>query len=369
MRRFKWSITIILIAIIIISSSLVLPRLLNPKTKLQTQSIPGCTDPSNEVSGITCSWLAQEASAWKPINGNVSIGWSIQFNSASYDNLENTPQSAIQDDLNMLLQSGASCVRIDVGYDAWLLGNLTAQNELSGFVNQIRSAGKCLIIADASSEYYRQHPLTWSQYMQAWPGRVETLAGKYHPDFYIVIKEPGWYVPMVSDSKTNPQFQNSTVWTDLAQTLANAVLSVSPSTKVGISISSGASNQQFYVNFLKGVSAVSNITFIGYDIYGSNDFANTLYYISQVGSTKHIWIAEAWSTDTPSIVFSQDRASLDAYWIQVLYYFAIHIGATNVIPFYTDAFASYTQPANYGSRTQVFAEFQHLASTYNGAVR
>ncbi len=360
---------IIIVTVLILSSALVVTRSLNPNTgSKKLQSVPGCVDSADEESGVTCSWLALEAVAWKPQNGNTSIGWSTQFMSASYDNLENTNLSTIQGDLDMLLSSGASCIRIDIGYDPWILNNLTAQVEMTRLVDEIRSAGKCLIFADASAEYYRHHPLDWSQYMQAWTNRVETLAAKYHPNFYIVIKEPGWYVPMVSDSRTNPQFQNATVWTDLAQTLANAVVSASPSTRVGVSISSGSSNQQYYVDFLRGVSGLSNITFVGYDIYGSSGFTNALYYIGKVGSAKHVWIAETWSTDNPTFVFRQDRSSLDAYWIQVLYYFAMHIGATNTIPFYTDAFASYSKPTDYSLRTPVFAEFQYLATTYGGVV-
>jgi uncharacterized protein (DUF927 family) len=95
----------------------------------------------------------------------------------------------------MLLSSDASCIRIDIGYDAWLNNNATAQHELQNITSQIQSAGKGLIIADESAEYYRSHPLHRTQFRAAWESRVKTLATVFHPAFYIVIKEPGWYVP------------------------------------------------------------------------------------------------------------------------------------------------------------------------------
>jgi hypothetical protein len=88
-----------------------------------------------------------------------------------------------------------------------------------------------------------------------------------------------------------------------------------------------------------------------------------------VQTTKHIWIAEAWSTDTPSIVFDPARASIDAEWMLVEYYYATYIGATNLEPFYDNAFGSYTQPADYATRTPVFYVFQSLATAYGQAVQ
>ena len=89
---------------------------------------------------------------------------------------------------------------------------------------------------------------------------------------------------------------------------------------------------------------------------------------SQVQTAKAIWIAEAWSTDNPSIVFNPDRASVDAYWIHVLYYYALYIHASMVEPFDTDAFASYSQPPDYSLQTPVFFEFQHLAGSYGSLI-
>ncbi|MCL5067611.1 MAG: hypothetical protein M1368_04580 [Thaumarchaeota archaeon] len=325
----------------------------------------GCVDASDESSGFSCSWLSQSAATLKPAT-NSSIGWSAVFSDASYDNIETTAQLTLEGGLNMLLTSGATCVRIDIGYDSWLTSNITAQTELENYSSQISLAGKCLVIADAAAETFRSSPLNWSQFQTEWVQRVQTLAGIFKPSYYIVIKEPGWYVPMVSDATTNPQFQNVTVWVQLASNLANAVHSVSPNTQVGVSIGGGipSSEQSFYVYFLQGVSQLSSISFIGYDQYCANDWKLDLNLESQVQTSKAIWIAEAWSTTNSSVVFNSDRASLDAYWIQVLYYYGLYLHASVIEPFYTDAFASYTKPTDFSQRTFLFYWFQHLATTY-----
>ena len=56
---------------------------------------------------------------------------------------------------------------------------------------------------------------------------------------------------------------------------------------------------------------------------------------------------------------------------RVLYYFALRINASVVLPFYTDLFSSYTWDtnssdiiSNYNLRQPVFYEFQSLATLY-----
>lgn len=339
-------------------------------TKFVVPGYTSCVDASNEISGFTCASLAQDAQAWKPAS-NGSLGFSVVFVDASYDYLEQYSQSTLQSELNMLLASGASCIRIDIGYDAWLQNNATAQSELQGFVSQIHSAGKCLVIADAAAESYRSSPLPFSQFQVAWQQRVHTLANLFKPNYYIVIKELSWYAPMISDANTNPQVKNATAWSDLAISLAATVTSVSPATKVGVAIEGGLSQkeQPYYVNFLKGVSAAQDISFIGFDPYGQSDLTLFQSIVSQIQTSKSLWVAEAWSTGVdPStgapLMFNPDRAALDAYWIQVMYYYCLHIHASVLEPFYTDAFASYSQTPNFSQRTPVFYWFQHLATSY-----
>ena len=269
----------------------------------------------------------------------------------------------------MLVQSGASCIRVDIGYDPWLLNNVTAQNEMTSVVNAIRADGKCLILADAGAETYWTNKLPGRNFKRLGSSRVQTLASLYHPDFYVVVKEPYWYFNMISDNSTNPQVKNATAWTELTQILANAVQSASPHTEVGISTSFGYLPSQFYVSYLTGVNATPNVDFVGFDIYTANDFGNTQSFITQSGLSKNIWIARSWSTPGATTALSVDRASSDQLWIQDLYYFGLYIHANNINPFYTNCFASYmSSDTSYSGRTPVFYEYQHLATTYDGRV-
>ncbi len=196
----------------------------------------GCTDPSNTSSGITCEYLAQQDATWRPATDSP-VGFSVVLTDAGYDNIQTGGFAAAQAQLAMLLKTGASCVRIDIGYDAWLSNQQNIQADITSLIDQIRRAGKCLIIADAAAERYRTYPLPWTQFQQAWIQRVKTLYALYKPDFYILVKEPGWYVPMVSDSLTNPDFQNLSTWVTLVQNLEAAA----PNSKDGVAIEGGYS--------------------------------------------------------------------------------------------------------------------------------
>jgi hypothetical protein len=284
---------------------------------------------------------------------------------------------AVEDaDFNMLLSTGAQCIRVDVGYAPWLDGNQTAINEVTSLVQEIRAAGKCLIIADAASETYRNGgQLPWSEFKVAWVSRVSTLAALYHPDYYEVVKEPGWYVPLVSDAATNPQFLNATDWVGLTQNLTNAVSAASPSTRVGVAIGANSLNgvnAGFYVQYLNQVQAIPGISFIGFDVYEPSDQAATQTYLSANPPSKPVWIPEAWSTGDGSPLNGDPNQ--DAQWMQSVYSFALSIHAAFLIPFYTDDFASYNLTINpptdsaeilslYGLRTPVFYAFQSLAGT------
>jgi len=269
----------------------------------------------------------------------------------------------------MLLSTGAQCIRVDIGYGPWLSNDQATISLVDSVVDSIRSAGRCLIIADASSESYRGGgALPWAQFKLAWVQRVSTLAARYHPDYYIVIKEPGWYVPMVSDARTNPLFQNVSDWLGLTQSLTAAVLSASPSSKVGVSIAADSLNHadaKFYASYLDQAQSLPGVSFLGFDVYTSSGRSATMNYLAQNPPAKAIWIAEAWSAPTPG---KSNSPQSDAQWMGSIYSFAKQIGAQFLIPFYTDQFASYgfdTNPSDivaaYSRRTQVYYAFESLA--------
>ena len=298
------------------------------------------------------------------------MSFAVLDAAASYGIHSYDTQAVQQADLAMLVSTGAQCVRVDIGYGPWLSNDKATISLVDSVVNSIRGDGKCLIIADAASESYRNGGgVPWSTFKLAWVQRVSTLAARYHPDYYIVIKEPGWYVPFVRNATTNPQFQNVNEWLGLTQNLTNAVKHASPNTQIGVSASSGSlrgNNAAFYLQYLTLVQATNGLSFVGFDIYSVADQSATQTYLSRSPPTKPLWIAEAWSNPSPT---TSAQAQSDAVWMKSIYQFGQSIGATMLMPFYTDLFSGYTVPTDtnslltfYQGRTPVYTEFCNVVA-------
>ena len=289
---------------------------------------------------------------------------SISYGVSSYA----TPAEQ-QADLSMLLSTGAQCIRVDISFGPWLTNQTNVQSLINSSVGAIKATGKCLIIADAASESYREGAIPWSQFKVAWVQRVSTLAALYHPDYYIVIKEPGWYLPFVSDAGSNSLYQSASDWVGLTQNLTKAVLAASPSTKVGVSVAAGSINKgslTFYTQFLNQVQSVPGLSFIGLDIYGQTGQMAALNYLSKNPPQKPVWIAETWSSPSPTKL---TQALADAQWIRSIYQFGHSIGATMLMPFFTNLFSGYTVPtgtnsliAFYLGRTQAYTAFSNVVA-------
>ncbi len=326
---------------------------------------------------IAQSWLTQAESRWKPVTFS-RIVFAPTFTGLSYDNPEAYPgntEAVLQKELDMLESSGAQGITIDLGYDPWLSHNQTIINMDTHFIREIRASGKILFLKDASAERYRRFKLPWKQFEAAWVQRVKTIASLYHPEYYTVVKEPGWYAPMIAgltrnvNSPADRQVLSVNTWVSLLKKLASAVKQVSPSTKVGISIPGDSlyhGKVPLYVPLMKAASQLSDINYLGFDIYDANSFNDTLRFLDTVGSHgKAVWINEAWSTTSRNVASNPQRSQLDVQWMKALYQFALYIHAQGVSPFYTDIFASYgPRPASsssllsyYSKRTPVYYEF------------
>lgn len=273
--------------------------------------------------------------------------------SISYGTPSSTNFATQQSDLTMLYSLGVTCIRTDIGFGPWLTNDINTQQLVIQTMQAIKSNGHCLILADASSETYRHGgQLAWSQFKTAWYQRASTLAGLFHPDYYIVVKEPGWYAAMVSDASTNPQFQSVSDWLNLTQGLTNLVHTVSPTTIVGVSIAADSlngANGPFYAQYLNQVQG--SVAFIGFDIYTGTGQTSTQNYLAQNHPSKPVWVAEDWPTPTPSGIASNDALGLKGQFL-----FAQQIGAAAFIPFYTDQFEPGYQPP----LTQSGSEFQNI---------
>lgn len=336
---------------------------------------------SPEGTQISSSWLSRLTAALGTVHP-AKVVLSPTDPTLSYANAQMTEntEAVVRADLSMLESTGAQGVTVDLGYEPWLTGDTAAIAEDTAMIDQIRKSGKLLVLKDASSESYRTHPLPWTTFANAWVARVRALAALYHPAYYTVIKEPGWYLPMIAGlsrtlhSPADAQILNPTTWITLLKRLIKAVHSVSPSTKIGVSIPGDSlyhGTVSIYPKFMAEVSETPGVSFLGFDIYDEAAFADTYRFLHTTNiHGRAVWINEAWSTTTPGPASNPDRSSLDAQWIRVLYKYALAIGAEGVSPFYTDCFAGYgTRPSTptalvrfYAGRTPVYRAFVGLVS-------
>lgn len=311
---------------------------------------------------VSQAWLDEANVTWKPVT-NTSVQWSALLETAGYNNIFSETNASIFSDLAMLVTTGVSCIRVDIGYDTWLLNNATAKTQMGEIVNQIKADGKCLIIADAGAESYRGGgKLSWSNYRTKWIARVGDLAGLYTPNYYVVIKEPTWYNAEVLVPSTT-----ATDWNTLTVNLANSVLANSSLTKIGVAIPGNQVNVTWQHQWLANVSTQANVNFIGVDVYGINDYNNPIIALNSVPSpiTKQIWITETGSTVSYPANNTQ-QIKLDPNWIQTVYYYCLYIGCTNIIPFWTNTLASYNQPVpNWNERTPWYSTFVTLIAGYS----
>lgn len=334
---------------------------------VQALSASGC-----KYTPMSLSWLSQQAAAWSGAPPGPVLSAAV-LSAASYGAPEEPWDTlpVIEADLAMLKASGAEVVRIDLNYAPWLDNDTAHIQEMDEVVAQVRADGLELMIADSASESYWHHPMPWPAFVSAWIARDTALALRYHPDDFVVVKEPGWYFPMISGYPANPAIGSVSAWIALTQSLVGAVRSVSPHTQIGVAIpaatlyGSPASSSRSY---LTAARDLPGLDFLGFDVYGICEMENTLRFLAEEGTGgKAVWVPEAWSTGTPE----GNPGGLDVAWMGVLYEFLREIGARGVALFYTDAFASFAAaPQNssallafYALRTADFFAFENLTTS------
>lgn len=321
------------------------------------------------IAPIASGQASTTASGESTTSANQMI-FAGEFAAGSYYAPTKYNQAALQADLNFLYSLGVNAIRFEPDYGFWVNNNTSATTELQNAIANVKQNGKAVVLADISSQSYFQHPIPWADFKAEWPTWVQLLAKTFQPDYYVVIKEPGWYVAMVSDATTNPDFQNATTWDTLAGTLADAVHSVSPNTKVAVSVAAADISKypDFYNPFLSHLPA--SVPIIGFDIYGPGGQSNTQNYLSTYGSGgKEVWIQATWS-QTASTAFDSTNSQSDVTWMYSIYHFAQSIHATMICPFFSNIFASYSRPPSnssglismYQNRTPVYYAYQSVIS-------
>jgi hypothetical protein len=334
---------------------------------------------SSHAQPINSSWLSQWDSALAGTQPYPTMKTG-EFLAVSYGNIVQASlnRSGASADLAMLYDANVSAIRIDLNYGPWLANNTTQIATYDYFVNNISANNKSLVIADSAAEYYRQHQLTWSQFKAAWIQRVSTIAARYHPAYYIVIKEPPWYFPMI---KGFPLYRpmNVSDWVNLTEQLVAAVKKASPNTKVGVAVSGDVyhSSSLLDLNYMIAARKIPGLDFLGFDIYDANAWNDTQTFLKRYGSGgKQVWIAEAWSGTggaSGGIVENASREGLDSEWIRTMYLFAESIHAQYINPFFSNLFASYQPVPNntylpasfYQNRTPVFYAYKNITPITN----
>jgi hypothetical protein len=331
--------------------------------------------PAPAGPAITEDWVDAQLQDWAQTPSS-RILFGTRLGSISYSNVmqTNTTMDVVDAEVNGSLDLNADVVRIDLDYDAFLQNNTAAIAKYDSAIQQIRASGKLVMIADSAAESYRTSRPSWANFVADWETRVAFLSARYKPDYYVVIKEPGWYYPMISytDWVLAQVVTSATPWIQLADILAQIVKTNSPQTKVGVSVPADSlyhqkGSQTTMKDFFIGCAQLTDIDFLGFDIYDSNAFQDTQTFLQQYPKTgKESWILETWSDTTPD--YNASRSPLDVSFLQLMYELAVRFNMTGMIPFYTNFFFSYEAvPTDtvglitfYNGRTATFTGYQQI---------
>ena len=211
------------------------------------------------------------------------MNFSALLATASYSGIYNYNLSVQLANLQMINATGVNIVRIDMDFDPWLKNDTAQINQMDAIVNAIKADGKQVCIADGSAESYRKSPLSWQQFEAAFVARVKTIAALYHPYCYIVVKEPGWYYPMISPLSL--QKYSAGPWVNLTESLISAVKNVSPNTKIGVAVPGSTiyhgNNDNFALDYMTAATKINGLSFLGFDDYGQQDLADTMRFVNQ----------------------------------------------------------------------------------------
>ncbi len=290
-------------------------------------------------------WVNDKLTVWRPAQWKP-INFTMQLSRASYDNIlrPHNTQDVIDADVAFCEGVNPTSIRIDMGFDAFAENNTAAIAKLDKAIATIKAHKRKLIIADAAREYYRHHKPPWDQFAQEWEERIRTLAQRYQPDYYIVIKEPGWYNPMIRNLLLNPTMWKTTTWVNLLDSLNKAVKRVSPNTKTGIAMPGSNLVQNYLLPneamMVQALTLPSN-DIIAFDLYGQHDYACVEDFLNRYGNGgKEVWLAELWSGGN-NVCFDASRTELDRRWVVAAYDFALHENASAMSMFFTDAMCDY----------------------------
>jgi hypothetical protein len=228
----------------------------------------------------------------------------------------------------------ADILRIDLYYDAWLNNDTKRIGTIDKIITHIRDKKYALMIADASAEQYHGRKMSWDEFSVAYLARVKTLAGKYKPEYYVVVKEITWY-DKIGNLKNTPSADQ---WASLTSELAKAVKEISPSTKVAVGFVPQNEKEYFYL-----VSEMKDIDILGFDVYDKEWSLPATEELTKYakGKGKELWMLETWLHYLPS-TGKVWKKEIDAKWMKAMVYFSQNNGFQGYVPFFAGHFFSYS---------------------------
>ncbi len=296
-------------------------------------------------SPITAAWSNRKAAEWN--DGTRAPETGCLLNSVSYGRIGDhafTPK-VTEAELAMLVQAGCTVIRIDLNYDPWLDNSAWEIAKYDNAAVMVRAQGLKLMIADAAGESYRNKRKTgWDDFKTAWVSRISAVAARYRPDYYVVVKEPGWYWMMPARALLSQPWARTQDWIDLTHWLVDAVKKASPKTKTAIAVPGdslyGGRTSDMLLAWYRAALAMPNLDILGFDNYNARSFGDAQRFMREAGpAKKEFWLLEAWSHAKPNETAAESDA--DSAFVTAALRFGgkFHLGG--VVFFFTRYLASY----------------------------
>jgi len=276
------------------------------------------------------------------ITGPLDYGAKVY--SISYGQLGSATWSEVESELTLLKDMGIKSYAIHLNYDPWIKGHPAQIGTVDDAVVWIKSNGGSVHIVDACCESLRNNQITWDQMKTLWRMRITEWTIRYHPDALTTIKEPGYYLSMIS----NPQVLSIADIVSLDAELTAIVKTKSPSTTTVF-----ADNMGGYVEGLPGYDPINavmlsqiitdpNLDVFGMDFYGKNcaednktPFLDSTIDIAR-NAGKMVWITETWGSTAG--LLGVCSASSEIKWAQHISEYAVSQNISTVEWFFTQRF-------------------------------
>ena len=267
----------------------------------------------------------------------------------------------LKEQLEVIEETGADIIRIDIDYDAWMTNDQDNIKRHDEIIKQIRSDGIKLMLADRGATRFTKNKVTWEHFKQQHLKHTRIFMERYKPDYYVVVKEPIWYMdfdPMIS-TVTTPE-----MWYELASKACDIVKEINPETKCAIAVyPSGREEKEFFTL----TANISNLDIMGVDCYDKNDLkVVTNDLIPLAPKNKEIWMLESWNGGGGSYLQPWKKDE-DAEWVKNSVYYSQNNNFKGYISYYPLHFSSYTKlrGVDWSQRTPAFYTYKEVIEEVN----